>query len=1122
VSSQLLLKGARGGGPMSQFQRLLPLVVAARAILTRLYRVRDEFSSPGARPGFFKDADFSEQRRAIQKAQMKRDAMQKAQGWDKFTDRAPAVLAELQSGYEAIKDVTRFRQVASEVIASAPGAMPLQSTLTSAQNMFLELITLYAKVVVLVSSIGSADVRLLVGAYNAAHFVVHKRDDDHFVEVAAFVTRFVDQPLREAAIDLDANDAVKDLVSALLERHVARWLHEPLSVTAQWTGEWTGSSATLSMERARSWLVWTLLVLPGSLGSKSRSIELALKQALSTSLVCQVFRNVTLRLHDEFGDLYAWYQPKRELDAKPKKIVSDAAVEACNSAAEVHRGRRVLLSQRLRAFADAVDSQPGVVGAALPSMLSTLSLSKEEALWYFMHTPDVCGPPRTLQQGVIAGLVSTFQEARYKPDDWVDDASVGELAFAHEALRRRLERHWSMARDYHRLLLVQPDALATEFKHPEDLESAVGQLDGAAGVYATLLALHRMETNDAAAVGKAILCCDVLEGDESDPVALCKTASLADLVFFPRFHKEALDAALASRTAAAWLWVLSWSQHALHPYANEEFEVMCHKAGTMADDVLARMQVALGAALDALLAEQRKLDGQANPLRAAERLFALRERKRASKMGGGESAPADAAAVVAASSGSRETGLYRVDERAGFESRGFQPELEPLRRAKAAVRGLALAMRGVGEDDVVVWDRLLVTREFFRETVRAWLARALGAVRHEGGVAMQESVRAVFGACAFACEQARMDATPLLRAAFLGSVVSESGLAGAVGDALVAQLQQPPAAASSSSAGLGDAVVFSPPAGGMVRVGLRKHDEDRWVLHARNAAALAAFMGVKGLRVVCGRVLAHVGGEAAKVRALLQEADGVLQTFRALGGVKCARAVRVSSEVAWRTKVVGVGLCMVDMLNTHAAAAATVAVGSEGAGDLAMPAPDADVARALASDAAAWAMLPWCLAASAAAAPTADNAWLGADFIVDADAHANNAHCIAVAVATLSRLRANGGTLDAEFLRAWSDMMLCIKPDQALAGFSELPVRAMFVMAEKIVLASSSLDQASLAETLPRALIEAAVMDRALGRSRALDAGVSLEVFLQGGRRRRRAAGLGAQAGGSQGEEEIR
>jgi len=56
---------------------------------------------------------------------------------------------------------------------------------------------------------------------------------------------------------------------------------------------------------------------------------------------------------------------------------------------------------------------PGLLGQVLPTFLATLAASKEEIIWYFMHTPDVCMPPRVHAQSVIAGLVSG-SDAKYR------------------------------------------------------------------------------------------------------------------------------------------------------------------------------------------------------------------------------------------------------------------------------------------------------------------------------------------------------------------------------------------------------------------------------------------------------------------------------------------------------------------------------------------------------------------------------------------------------------------------------------------------------------------------------------------------------------------------------------
>jgi hypothetical protein len=209
------------------------------------------------RAGFFKDNDYDKLRKAMDKQFSKREALSKAPGWDKLSDpgRASQTLGELASGYEAIRDATRFRQVASDTLTQAPGSLAPQQTLTSAQLLFLELVAMYGKIVWMVQNLG-ADLRVLVAGYNSAHFLVHRRDDDAFVEVCAFVARFQSDALREAAADLDEHgEAVRELVSSLIERHLSTWLHQSVDAVSRWPDEWQGGAMALNRERARSWWV---------------------------------------------------------------------------------------------------------------------------------------------------------------------------------------------------------------------------------------------------------------------------------------------------------------------------------------------------------------------------------------------------------------------------------------------------------------------------------------------------------------------------------------------------------------------------------------------------------------------------------------------------------------------------------------------------------------------------------------------------------------------------------------------------------------------------------------------------------------------------------------------------
>jgi hypothetical protein len=68
-----------------------------------------------------------------------------------------------------------------------------------------------------------------------------------------------------------------------------------------------------------------------------------------------------------------------------------------------------------------------------------------------------------------------------------------------------------------------------------------------------------------------------------------------------------------------------------HSYVPEEHAMLSERAVSLAERQLEQIQARLGLALGALAAETARLDSQTEPFRAADRLFRIRERKRAQR-----------------------------------------------------------------------------------------------------------------------------------------------------------------------------------------------------------------------------------------------------------------------------------------------------------------------------------------------------------------------------------------------------------------------------------------------------------------------------------------------------------
>jgi hypothetical protein len=653
----------------------------AQGILSRLYYTHSIYPSTNSA----RDVEIDRVRRALEKHFPRTDKAKQEKGFDRFVDptRAKQMVNELSNLYSAVRDAARWKDITLETIKQFSSNNNKSTSVTTNKSSLylssfecslLDLITTYTRVALLTRHF-QLELRTLVALYNAAYNASYGKDEETFSSVSSFISKFAtDSCVKNLAAELNVQENLVFTITSALTTISTSILtnkdftgncvdilvlnNTPTSADAPTSPSYIdpiSSSPLLLYSRARSWLIFSLLACPLSLTgpvpanrsstntttstSKSK-IEPALRKILSEIVTEPIFRCVGVRVHEEIWELYNGYPPKPSptrdwfkevLSMKPKKLVTEAAVEATNRGAIIHRDRRIILIRLLTILFHHIQHDPGLLGPKLTCVLSALSCSRDELIWYFMHLPSICAPPKIMEGGIGASVIGVMSfglaggqaaDAKYRADEWIDDSTMSLLLNIHMKLFFLAKKWWWIAEHFvHDLATTSDGGKNTTIKFGQYLSSTTINtqtqlkelLDGAITT-----------TSTAADVWLINL---VLKPNHT---GLHYFASLSDLQFLPSqalSHLILDEVIVKPETLLSFFDLWTFGSDATHPLCLDEYSTLRSRILSSADSVLAKITDKLDYALDLLAKEKSRLESQVDPIRAADRLHKLRELK---------------------------------------------------------------------------------------------------------------------------------------------------------------------------------------------------------------------------------------------------------------------------------------------------------------------------------------------------------------------------------------------------------------------------------------------------------------------------------------------------------------
>lgn len=231
----------------------------------------------------------------------------------------------------------------------------------------------------------------------------------------------------------------------------------------------------------------------------------------------------------------------------------------------------------------------------------------------------------------------------------------------------------------------------------------------------------------------------------------------------------------------------------------------------------------------------------------------------------------------------------------------------------------------------------------------------------------------------------------------------------------------------------------------------------------------------------------------AKIKRALLEDEAALTNFRKnsisyfTGNIQLAKQTKHTNQVVQLLRLIGMaikcGIMLRTALNKKWSYASLDVFGFE-----------IDLLGDIENSPMLWSALPHAVSASLCCA---NEFWKSADYITRLDAHSNNAHLLACAITAVLKKTQDEKNLrnrELDFLASFSSVLLEMKRLQT-SEFKDWPLRGISIFMDVVVKESSTLHPKDLDLFLPFPVIQAAFLDRFLGRIHGFEEGMGAEEF---------------------------
>ncbi|CAM9640995.1 unnamed protein product, partial [Phaeothamnion confervicola] len=743
---------------------------ACVGLMSRLDHLNNTLLSATAssRPVCLKSADYGKLRKKLDSAFPEAPESLRTPA---FEQQALSTCEELSEVATMFADVVELRDAVMATLRDVSGARTgMQTNVRLDQNgLFMaNVMGLFVALVQLHLVVGGVDERKsALSMYFAAHLYTHRRPDPAAGRIGALMA-VCDDPLRRLYDEFDVrdmaqlrqlvSDALKEIresldvsfhANALRHKGVLNPLHEGAAMALPTQQLLTTRLKTVLLatellyaEQYAVWVVYSGLILPQVVFCLPELIEL-FRVVSGDCLVAPVFRSTVLNVHIETDRLAGWFPPKGvslglPKGTKLKAFMKDLSKDATLTAGLKHRERRAYLCGELANLRSLLAQMPGLLGPQFPAVLATVALARAEVGSYYRH----------YGQSTVKNRQKYYDERHFAdPHISILVGNINELTAAvlkYQALVQRYYAEYLRGAHLHALMPLVMAATSNPMVQQKLGTALCERLAGLPGHLARLDAAQPLgPPAGGGGCGGTASGLKEFRWDVARLIGVCSDRSLnlfhlpevADLmrrleniylhtkfvdqvpglirrygelsegwcfydVMFSDFENclQAEDA--SSKFATTYLKVLGSAVNNLHPHCPEEQASIGWGSADKAEQLAQAIADRVRRQVELLAKEAVRLQYGTTPLAAAHRYERQHEATVQAKRQAG---PAAAAALAAAAN----------EPLPGHESHSTtQGSIQALRKAE---RNLVNLLSSVSSTSAVVFDRLVVPKEYVRE-----------------------------------------------------------------------------------------------------------------------------------------------------------------------------------------------------------------------------------------------------------------------------------------------------------------------------------------------------------------------------------------------------------------------
>ncbi|XP_063868003.1 membrane-associated protein Hem-like isoform X2 [Scylla paramamosain] len=417
-------------------------------ILTRIYNIKKACGDAKSKPAFLSDKSLESCIKHIIRKFPNIDS----KSLQALTNVRTDIMKSLSLYYYTFVDLLDLKDHISELL-TLMDALGMSESLDINVSFeltkgYLDLVTNYVTLMILLSRV--EDRKAVLGLFNAAHEMVNNQGDPSFPRLGQMIMDY-ETPLKKLNEEFSPHAKLLSVaLSSLWILYGRRNLRADQWRAAQMLSLVSTSSQLLnpaqtdvmpceylSLDTMERWIILGYMLIPQTL-QRSQALE-CWTQALQTGWVITLFRDEVLHPHSY---VQSFLETKKEL-SKRISDVKESYSQAVTHAPLMHRERRKYLRTAMKELALILTDQPGLLGPKALFVFMGLSFSRDEVLWLLRHHEN---PPLHKVKGKNA-------------DDLVD-RQLPELLFHMEELRALIKKYSQVLQRYYTQYLCGYDAIA--------------------------------------------------------------------------------------------------------------------------------------------------------------------------------------------------------------------------------------------------------------------------------------------------------------------------------------------------------------------------------------------------------------------------------------------------------------------------------------------------------------------------------------------------------------------------------------------------------------------------------------------------------------------------------------